>query len=157
MNNSEFKKIVSKIIGLHLTNVHLACEMMLFNFEQYSLHTQCLTRIIKNNDILVTTLDYQSWDGESSENNDEWFNLEKCKPEIEGGEVLDVKLSPLNDLIITLNNGITIEIFIQNSYAHFDDEHEQYRFFEYGTDDEPEEEKDLRPHYVVYSKHIDLE
>lgn len=157
MNNSEFENIITKIVGLKLTRITLICEMMVFNFEHYSLHSQCLTRIIKNNDILVTTLDYQSWDEECNENNDEWFNLDKFKSEIEGGKVLDIKLSLLKDLIITLDNGITIEIFVQNSYAHYDDEHEQYRFFEYGTDDEPREQKNLRPHYVIYSKHIDLE
>ncbi len=157
MNNSEFESIITKIIGLKLTGVHLACEMMLFNFEQYAIHSQCLTRIVKNDDILVTTLDYQSWDGECNENNDEWFNLDKFKSEIEGGKVLAIKLSPLKDLTITLDNDITIEAFIQNSYSHYDDEHEQYRFFEAEEDNETDEQKESRPHYVVYSKHIDLE
>ena len=157
MNNSEFENIITKIVGLQLSDIHLVCEMMVFNFEQYSLHSQCLTRIIKNNDILVTTLDYQSWDGEVSENNDERFNLAKYKSEIDGGKVINVKLSPLKDLTITLDNDITIEIFIQNSYSHYDAAHEQYRFFEVGEDNETAEQENLRPHYVVYSKHIDLE
>lgn len=157
MNNSEFENIITKIIGIKLTRVHLACEMMLFNFEQYAIHSLCLTRIIKNNDILVTTLDYQSWDGECNENNDEWFNLDKFKSKIEGGKVIDIKMSPLKDLTITLDNDITIEILIQNSYSHYDDEQEQYRFFEVVEDDETDEQKNMQPHYVVYSKHIDLE
>ena len=157
MNNLEFENIITKIVGLQLSDVKPICEMMVFHFEQYSLHSQCLTRIIKNNDILVTTLDYQSWDEECSENNDEWFNLDKFKSEITGGKVLDIKLSPLRDLIITLDNDITIEILIQNSYSHYDDEQEQYRFFEAAEDDETDERKNMQPHYVVYSKHIDLE
>lgn len=157
MEYSEFKSTVQVLVGLRLTDVHLVCEMMVFHFEQYAIHAQCLTRIIKNNNILVTTLDYQSWDGEVSENNDEWFNLNKFKHEIEGGKVLAVKLSPLNDLIISMDNDIIIEIYIQNSYAHFDDEQEQYRFFLIGPDDETEEQSKLRPHYTVYNKHIELE
>ncbi|MDE7084253.1 MAG: hypothetical protein K2O81_03325 [Clostridia bacterium] len=155
MNNSELKNVLNEIVGLRLTDVHPVCEMMVFSFERYSLHSQCLTRIIKNNDILVTTLDYQSWDGEITENNDEWFNLDKFKPEIEGGTVLSVKLSPLNDLVITMNNGIVIEVYIQNSHTHFDDEHEQYRFFEHSTDDETKGQKRLQPHYVVFNKNIE--
>ena len=60
------------IIGKQFTDLHLACEMMMFTFGEYALHTQCLTRIIHENDILVTTLDYQNWDGEVDTNNDEW-------------------------------------------------------------------------------------
>lgn len=56
MNNSDFKKAVEKILGFHLTEIGRACEMLMFHFENYALHTQCLTRIVKNNDILVTTL-----------------------------------------------------------------------------------------------------
>ena len=59
------------IVGKRLDAINLACEMMMFSFENYEFHTQCLTRIICENDILVTTLDYQSWDGEVEDNNDE--------------------------------------------------------------------------------------
>lgn len=65
--------------------------MLMFHFGNYALHTQCLTRIVKNNDILVTTQDYQSWDGEESENNDEWHNLDKFEPVIVGGKVTSVE------------------------------------------------------------------
>ena len=59
------------ILGKRLDALNMACEMMMFSFEEYELHAQCLTRIMCENDILVTTLDYQSWDGEAEENNDE--------------------------------------------------------------------------------------
>ena len=154
MNYRELKAVITKIIGLRLTHISFACEMMSLGFEQYSIHAQCLTRIIKNNDILVTTLDYQSWDGEHEENNDEWYNLDKYRTEIEGGKVLSVEVNPLYDLTITLDNGVTIQILIQNSYAHYDEECEQYRFFEV-VDRKTDSHKALPTHYIVYSKHID--
>lgn len=154
---NSFEKTILKISGLRLTDIDLACEMMMFGFEGYAIHSQCFTRIIKNNDILVTTLDYQSWDGEDDSKNDERYNLDKYKPVIMGGKVTSVKLNPLCDLEITLDNGIVIQILVQNSYAHYDEEREQYRFFETGSEDETEEQAKNRKHYVVYSKHVDVD
>lgn len=151
MNSIELEKLIKNIVGMKLDAIRYACEMLMFDFAQYTLHVQCLTRIIKNDNILVTTLDYQSWDGEHEENNDEYYNLAKYKTEIEGGKVLSVEVNPLNDICIALDNGVTIEILIQNSYAHYDDEWEQYRFFEFAKD-----RADF-PHYVVYSKHIEIQ
>ncbi len=155
MNYIALEKVIKKIIGLKLDAIGYTCEMLMFNFSQYALHVECLTRIVKNGDILVTTLDYQSWDGKHNETNDEYYNLAKYKTEIEGGKVLSVEVNSLCDMIITLDNGVTIQIFIQNSYAHYDAEREQYRFFEVSSNDETKEEK-LPPHYVVYSKHIEI-
>ena len=66
----DYREILQKhlnvIVGKQLTELYLACEMMMFSFEEYALHTQCLTRIICKNDILVTTLDYQNWDGDEN-------------------------------------------------------------------------------------------
>lgn len=155
MNFIELEKEIRKILGLKLLSLRNTYEMMMFEFEQYALDVLCLTRIIKNGDILVTTLDYQSWDGKHQENNDEYYNLSKYKSEIEGGKVLSVEINSLGDITITLDNGVTIQVIIQNSYAHYDEESEQYRFFEVSSD-EAEDRKDFPPHYVVYSKHIEI-
>ena len=150
----ELNKSMQNIVGLKLNAIRYACEMLMFDFERYTIHSQCLTRIIKDDDILLTTLDYQSWDGEHEENNDEYYNLAKYKSEIEGGKVLSVEVNPLCDVIIALDNEITIQILIQCSYAHYVEEIEQDRFFKV-SDDETENKK-LPPHYVVYSKHIEI-
>lgn len=155
MNANELDKLIKKIVGLKLDRIGYACQMLTFNFEQYALHVQCFARIMKNNDILLTTFDYQSWDGEHEENNDEYYNLAKYKNEIEGGVVLSAEVNPLFDVVIILDNGVTIQVLIQNSYSHYDDEWEQYRFFEASSHDE-EEQENLPPHYVVYSKHIEI-
>ena len=78
-------KHLQVIGGKRLDAINLACEMMMFSFGEYELHAQCLTRIIRENDVLVTTLDYQSWDGETEENNDEWFFVEQNRDKIVGG------------------------------------------------------------------------
>ena len=119
------------IVGKQLVALNMACEMMMFSFEKYELHAQCLTRIICGNDILVTTLDYQSWDGETEENNDEWYFVEQNRDKIVGGTVTSVKVNALHDLTIVLDNGISIELFVKNGYHHYDNEQEQWVFFKH--------------------------
>ena len=119
------------IIGKQLDALNMACEMMMFSFEKYELHAQCLTRIISKKDVLVTTLDYQSWDGETEKNNDEWYFVEQNRGKIVGGTVTSVNVNALHDITIVLDNGISIELFVKNGYQHFDDEQEQWVFFKH--------------------------
>ena len=125
------------IVGKKLDKLNLACEMMMFNFEDYSFHALGLTRIIKDNDILVTTFDYQNWDGENSENNDELYFVKKYRDKIEGGVVISVCVNALYDVEIIMNNGIKIELLVQNGYNHFGDEMEQWVFFRQGDHSHP--------------------
>ena len=41
------------IVGKQLVALNMACEMMMFSFEKYELHSQCLTRIICNSVIMM--------------------------------------------------------------------------------------------------------
>ena len=136
------------IVGKRLDAINLACEMMMFSFENYEFHTQCLTRIICENDILVTTLDYQSWDGEVEDNNDEWYFIEQNRAKIVGGTVTSVNVNALYDVAIVLDNGIKIELFVKNGYHHFDDEQEQWVFFK--------RHDHSYPFITVYSKTVDI-
>lgn len=136
------------IVGKRLDAINLACEMMMFSFEEYALHTQCLTRIICENDILVTTLDYQSWDGEVEENNDERYFIEQNRGIIVGSMVTDVNINALHDVVIILNNGIRIELLVKNGYHHFDDDYEQWVFFK--------RHDHSSPFITVYSKTVDI-
>ena len=145
---AELKEYLQAIVGQQLDGLNLACEMMMFSFGEYALHTQCLTRIICGNDILVTTLDYQSWDGEAEENNDEWYFVEQNRGKIVGGIVTSVNVNPLHDVMILLDNGIRIELFVGNGYHHFDDEHEQWVFFK--------RHDHSYPFITVYSKAVDI-
>ena len=128
-HQATLKKYLQTIVGKKLDRLRLACEMMCFSFEEYALHAQCLTRIIYKNDILVTTTDYYNCDGKVEENNDEWYFVGKYKAQIQGGIVKSVNVSPLHDIEITMDNGIRIELFIENGYHHFDEEREQWTFF----------------------------
>lgn len=136
------------MVGKKLHGLNLACEMMMFHIEEYALHALCHTRIICQNDILVTTLDYQNWDREVDENNDEWYFVNHYRSQIIGGKVTSVEVSPLHDLVITLDNGIKIELFIKNGYHHFDDECEQWVFFK--------EDDYSHPYITVYNKTVDI-
>lgn len=110
-----------------LNSLKLACDMMVFDFGNIGLHCQGLTRIIKDNVILLTTLDYQSWDGDKNENNDEWFLYDKYKDSIIGGIVLKIDITSTFDLKIILDNGFIIESLISNGYNHYGEENEQWR------------------------------
>ena len=145
---ANLKEHLQAIVGKQLDALNLACEMMMFSFEKYALHAQCLTRIIFENDILVTTLDYQNWDGEVEENNDEWYFVEQNRAKIVGGIVTSVNVNPLHDIVIMLDNGIRIELFVQNGYHHFDDKHQQWAFFK--------RHDHSYPFITVYSKTVDI-
>ena len=145
---TDLQNRLNVIMGKKLEKLGLACEMMTFGFEEYALHAQCLTRIIKDHEILVTTGDYQSWDGECSKNNDEWYFVEKYREEIAGGKVLSVEVNRIHDVRIELDNGVTIEALVSNGFSHFGEEREQWRFFEKG--------KDGVPDLVVYGKSIEM-
>ena len=92
----------------------------MLDFGKDAIHCQALTRISKNDDILFTTFDYQTWDQKESENNDEYYFFEKYKDEIVNGVVTEIKVSNTNDLIIEFDNGVKIEVFIANGYNHYE-------------------------------------
>ena len=146
IDSSLLKQIFARIVGARLESLSCDSRMMMFTFGDCAIHVQSLARIIKDGEILVTTRDCRSWDGEvEDDNNDEFFNIEKFKNQIVGGKILSVDIGVANDLKISLDNGILIEIFNQNGYAHFADEQEQYRIFSVTGGD----------HIVVYNKHIE--
>ena len=51
---------IHSLVGKRLLNVCCAAEILTFDFFPLALHASGYARIIKNSDILVTTLDYQS-------------------------------------------------------------------------------------------------
>ena len=144
---STLNEYLQVIVGKKLEKLNLACEMMMFSFEDYAFHALGLTRIIQDNDILVTTLDYQNWDRENDENNA--VNPLSCEGQIEGGVVISVSVTPLYDVEIVMDNGIKIELFVKNGYNHFDDENEQWVFFR--------QDDHAHPFISVWSKSVDIE
>jgi hypothetical protein len=146
--NSEeerIKEYLDLIIGRPLDDLNLACEMMMFTFGDISLHSQCFTRIMLKERVLLTTLDYQNWDEEVDTNNDEWYNLSRYKDLIINNKVIKTELTGVKDLFICLENDILIQIFISNSSPHYVKECEQWRIFEKGK-------KEI-PHIVIYSEY----
>ena len=68
---------LKRLIGQKLNLIIFACQMIMLDFGKDAIHCQALTRISKNDDILFTTFDYQTWDQKESENNDEYYFFEK--------------------------------------------------------------------------------
>ena len=129
--------------------VHICCvtEMLDFDFAPFALHAMGCTRVIKNNDILVTTLDYHSWDLQESTHNDEWENVKRFYAEMVNGMVISAAISPWYDLRIVLDNHVIIECLIANAYAHYGQEQEQWVLFE-----TKENEKGKRAFLTAYNK-----
>ena len=120
------KEFVNSLMGSRLEAVFCAANMLCFEFDNsLIIHANGFCRVIKNGDLLITTYDYQSWDGEDSTHNDEWVNAEHFKPEIIGGLVNCIELSTINDLKLMLSNGVIIECLIQSAYPHYEEETEQ--------------------------------
>lgn len=142
-------RFVNQLVGKKL--LHLCCEadILDFDFAPLVLHAMGCTRIIKNNDILVTTLDYQSWDQQESTHNDEWFNVKKFCSKIVDGVVISVTISPCYDLRIELDNHVVIECLIANASPHYQEEREQWVLFESTRDHSG-------TFLTVYNKSIDF-
>ena len=85
-----------------------------------------------NDDIIITTIDYNSWDQTDSQNNDEWYNKDKYKDQIIGGIVTNIRINKFNDLL--MDNGVRIECYVANSYLHYEEEFEQWLLFEHTKD-----------------------
>ena len=60
--------------------------------------------------------------------------------------VTSVNVNPLHDVVIILDHGIRIELFVKNGYHHFDDE--QWVFFK--------RHDHSYPFITVYSKTVDI-
>ena len=145
----EYQTFLSQMKGLQLQNINCACEMLTLDFGEYAFHARELTRVVLNNDILFTSHDYQSWDGEHDKNNDEWYFLDKYREAILGGTVTELIFTPLHDLKICFDNHFIIECYIANGYHHYDDENEQYVFFE-------RQKTGFRKFLAVYNKRITI-
>lgn len=127
---NEAVQFVNLLVGKKLLHFCCEAEILDFDFAPLALHAMGCSRVIKNNDILVTTLDYQSWDLDESTHNDEWFNVERFYSEIIDGTVISVEISLCHDLRIKLDNNIVIECLIANAYPHYGEEQEQWVLFE---------------------------
>ena len=90
---------VRQLIGRKVE--HFCCEADILDFGfsgGFVLHAMGCSRVVQDNDILVTTIDYLSWDEKESTNNDEWYNMSCFRDRVIGGTAVSVLVSPLNDL-----------------------------------------------------------
>ncbi|MBQ8351267.1 MAG: hypothetical protein IJY20_04395 [Clostridia bacterium] len=121
------KEAMEQLKGRTLQDIHLMCEMLVFDFGDCAIHAQCFTRIVKGNAVLLTTLDYQNWDGETAENNDEWYHLKKYKACIIHHMVREIEWTATADLLLYLENDICIQLYVSNGLPHYVEDNEQWR------------------------------
>ena len=141
---------LDQLVGIKLKDIKLACQMIILDFGNIGIHCQQFTRVSKNDDILFTTLDYQSWDEKVDTNNDEKYFFDKYRNEIIGGVVARIIYNKFNDVTIIFDNGVVIEIFVSNGYNHFVDEIEHWRLLIDTSNDDSK-------HIVIYNKKVEME
>lgn len=149
MKRQTIKNYLDSLSEKTLDSLNLACEMMMFTFGDIAIHSQCFTRIMLKEQVLLTTLDYQSWDKENEKNNDEWYNLSLYKNSLLNNRVTKTLLTSTNDVFIWLENDISIQIFISNGSPYYVENCEQWRIFEIDNKESS--------HIVVYSNSIEEE
>lgn len=133
--DKEINNFINLWVGKKLENINNICEMLDICFsDNLVLHGMGLTRVFLNDDLLITTIDYNSWDESKSEHNDEWFNTNRYKNQVIGGKVTNISINKFNDLFVELDNGVRIECYIANAYPHYIDECEQWVLFEHTQD-----------------------
>ena len=146
--SNEFSPVL-ELIGQTLTDIKVRYDLLMLRFGDYELHASCFTRVLRNHDILFTTMDYQSWDEEEYTHNDMYLNIADWGEKIIGQKVCSIDISPIYDLVIVLDNDTQIEIFNSEGKRRMTEEGEQWFFYK------PEDES--YPFLSVYSKHIHRE
>lgn len=133
MTEPNITAFIRTLVGKKLESFCCEADILDFGFsDDLVLHAMGCTRVVRGSDILLTTCDYQSWDGEVSTNNDEWWNMTQYRAEMIGGTVLTAEINPLHDLIITMDNGFTVQCLIANTGSpHYGEEQEQWALFEH--------------------------
>jgi len=131
----DISDFVSLLVGKKLEYLGCEADLLEFVFEaDLVLHAAGFSRVFADDEILITTADYQSWDGIDSRHNDEWVNMAAHRERIAGGRVVSAAVNALGDLNITLDNGVTIECWIANAAPHYGEEAEQWVLFEHTAD-----------------------
>ena len=120
---------IRDLMGQTLSDLGAHHEILILRFGEYEIHVSCFARIIQNGEILLTTQDYQSWDGKDHKSNDMYLNIAKHGATLIGQTVRSVEVSNVNDLFIVLDNDAKIEIFSSEGRHRLSEESEQWFFY----------------------------
>lgn len=127
MTYKEITETLKQILGKKLVKITSACDMLMLTFEDCgALHIQCICRIRKDEEIVITNEDYHL-DSEEA-----YFEkLNKSADLFCGQTALEIALLPLMNLTIRLSDGIEVEVI--NDVAESDGhEYELWRFIDKG-------------------------
>ena len=120
---------VYELVGQVMTDLGAYYEILILRFGEYEIHVSCFARILHNGKILLTTMDYQSWDEKDHKHNDMYLNIAKHGATLIGQTVRSVEVSKVNDLFLVLDNGARIEIFSSEGSHRLSEESEQWFFY----------------------------
>mgnify|MGYP004699675843 CR=1 FL=1 len=148
MTRTALKAATERLTGKPLCCLCFACEAMLFDFGDISVHSQCFTRVIHENRILFTTWDYQNWDGVTDTENDEWVQGKRYRDEMLNRKVVRTELTGTNDLFVWLEGGYLLQLFVSNGAEPlYGVPGEQWRLIE----------GEHRPHLVVTQTSVEFQ
>lgn len=71
------KKILYELMEKNLDDVGVYYDILRLRFGEYEIHACCFARIIKGQDIIVTTQDYENWNEVEYRHNDMYYNIAK--------------------------------------------------------------------------------
>lgn len=74
--NNEFMPVFD-LVGQTMSDLGAYYGILILRFGEYEIHVSCFARIIYNNEILLSTQDYQSWDEKDHKHNDMYLNIAK--------------------------------------------------------------------------------
>ncbi len=120
---------VYELVGQTMSDLGAHYEILILRFGEYEIHVSCFARILHNGEVLLTTQDYQSWDGKDHKHNDMYLNIAKHGATLIGQTVRSVEVSSVNDLFLVLDNGARIEIFSSDGNRRLSEEGEKWFFY----------------------------
>ena len=120
---------VYELVGQSLTDIGVHHEILILRFGEYEIHVTCFARILHNNEILLSTQDYHSWDGKECRRNDMYRNIAIHGASLIGQTVRSIDVSPVNDLFVVMGNGARIELYNSNGNLCLTEYAEQWFFY----------------------------
>ncbi len=137
------------LLGAHLVSIGRCTDLIWWIFRkgqsEYSLHTQCSCRVMQDGYPVLTRSSIYYGKDDDPESKITLFDVIVAE-EVNGLlplTVNEIKRTNVNDVYITMDKGISIEVFADQPVGH-----EQWRLFSQGQD---------QAHLVAYSDRLDYE
>ncbi len=118
---------ITLLKGQALTDVVFCEDVIGVCFETVRIYAQCLIRLVKRSKILFTRCDYFYKNPKNRDENNLLVNGKRHRDELLGLRVVAASVGNLGDVVIRLENGYRIEIFLSCGKENFCGSSEAYR------------------------------